>query len=149
MRAQFYFAVIGLSSVVALGTVACASSRGDSAPSTESAGANEQASEGCDEGEGERLDHIFYIMMENHGTDEIIGNTADAPYINELADHYGLATNYYGVTHPSLPNYLAAISGDFQGIWDDCKAGPTITCAPEEFVTNSGDPTSAQLLTPA
>jgi hypothetical protein len=95
------------------------------------------------------LDHIFYIMMENHGTDQIIGNTADAPNINQLASKYGLATNYFGVTHPSLPNYLAAISGDFQGIWDDCKAGVGVTCAPEEFVPDSGDATATVLLTPA
>ena len=95
------------------------------------------------------FDHIFYIMMENHGTDEIIGNTTDAPNINQWASRYGVATNYYGVTHPSLPNYLAAISGNFQGIWDDCKAGADVTCAPEEFVPDSGDATSSLLLTPA
>jgi hypothetical protein len=98
---------------------------------------------------GPALKHIFYIMMENHGTAEIVGNTADAPYINQLIGQAALATNYYGVTHPSLPNYLAAISGDFQGIWDDCAAGATSTCAPEEFVANSGDPTAMQLLTDA
>ena len=106
------------------------------------------ASRRQDESDG-ALKHIFIIMMENHRTDEIIGNTADAPFVNTLAGTYGVATNYYGVTHPSLPNYLAAVSGDFQGIWDDCKAGADVTCAPEEFVPNSGDATSALLLTPA
>jgi len=86
-------------------------------------------------------DHIFFIMMENHATNQIIGNTADAPFINQLAKRYGVATNYHGVTHPSLPNYLAAISGDFQGIWDDCKAGAMVTCPPEEFVPGAGDAT--------
>ena len=38
--------------------------------------------------------HIFYIMMENHATNEIIGNTADAPYINQLASQYGVAMSY-------------------------------------------------------
>jgi phosphatidylinositol-3-phosphatase len=94
-------------------------------------------------------DHIFYIMMENHQFGQIIGNTADAPYINKLASHNGLATDYYGVTHPSLPNYLAAISGDFQGIWDDCLAGATVFCAPEEFVPGSGDGTDGNYLTQA
>jgi hypothetical protein len=94
------------------------------------------------------FDHIFFIMMENHATDEIIGNTADAPFINSLAAHSAVATNYFGVTHPSLPNYLAAISGSFQGIFDDCKAGQDITCAPEEFVPDSGDGTAAASLTP-
>ncbi len=92
-------------------------------------------------------DHIFFIMMENHATNQIIGNTADAPFINQLAHRYSVATNYHGVTHPSLPNYLSAISGDFQGIWDDCKAGALVTCAPEEFVPNipgdATDPNSA------
>jgi hypothetical protein len=86
-------------------------------------------------------DHIFFIMMENHATNQIIGNTADAPFINKLAQRYAVALNYHGVTHPSLPNYLAAISGDFQGIYDDCKAGMTITCPPEEFVVGAGDAT--------
>jgi hypothetical protein len=92
--------------------------------------------------------HVFLVMMENHGTDELIGNTADAPFINALAARSALATNYYGVTHPSLPNYLSLFSGSFQGIWDDCKAGADVTCAPEEFVPDSGDATATLLLTP-
>ncbi len=94
-----------------------------------------------------RFSHIFYIMMENHATEQVFGNTADAPYINQLANKYAISTNFYGVTHPSLPNYLAAISGSYQGIWDDCKAGAAITCAPQEFMT--GPPYNKQLLTPA
>jgi hypothetical protein len=97
-------------------------------------------------------DHIFFIMMENHATNQIIGNTADAPFINQLARRYSLAANYHGVTHPSLPNYLSAISGDFQGIWDDCKAGSTVTCGPEEFVPGAGDatdPTSSVYTSPS
>jgi hypothetical protein len=94
-------------------------------------------------------DHVFVIMMENHGRDQIIGNTADAPYITSLAQRYNVATNYHGVTHPSLTNYLATISGDFQGIWDDCRAGADVTCAPEEFVPGSGDATDTASLTSA
>src|SRR5579862_1217585 len=89
----------------------------------------------------DRPDHIFLIMMENHATNQIIGNTTDAPFINQIAHRYGVATNYYGVTHPSLPNYLAIVSGDFQGIWDDCKGGAAVTCSPEEFVPGAGDAT--------
>lgn len=80
-----------------------------------------------------RLQHIFYIVMENHSTSSILGNTADAPYLNSMANSYGVATQYFGVTHPSLPNYLAAISGSFQGIWDDCSAGASVTCSPQVF----------------
>ena len=94
------------------------------------------------------FEHIFYIMMENHQTSQIFGNTADAPFINQLASRYAISTDYFGVTHPSLPNYLAAISGDFQGIWDDCKAGPTVTCVPGEFGPSSGYTNGQELLTP-
>jgi|SRR5580658_7395050 hypothetical protein len=93
------------------------------------------------------LKHVYTIMMENHAQAQIIGDTTDAPNLNALAKKYGVATNYYGVTHPSLPNYLAAVSGDFQGIFDDCQAGPTITCEVEEFIPNSGDGTANQLMT--
>jgi phospholipase C len=48
--------------------------------------------------------------MENHSYDSLIGN-GRAPYVNSLADECGLATNYHNVTHPSLPNYVAATSG--------------------------------------
>jgi phosphatidylinositol-3-phosphatase len=92
--------------------------------------------------------HIFVIMMENHSTDQIFGNTADAPFINGLASKAAVSTDYFGVTHPSLPNYLAAISGDFQHIWDDCAAGPKVTCAPEEFGTKSGYTNGQEWLTP-
>jgi hypothetical protein len=64
--------------------------------------------------------HVFIIMMENTAIDRILGNTK-APYINSLAQQYAIAANYYGVTHPSLPNYIASISGDTQGISKNCN----------------------------
>ena len=97
---------------------------------------------------GQNSGHVFIIAMENHLTDQIIGNT-DAPYINQLATDYAVDQNYYGVTHPSLPNYLTLVSGDYQGIWDDCKAGAAITCAPQEFVPSASDATNQSLLTAA
>jgi Phosphoesterase family len=57
-------------------------------------------------------------MMENHSYEEVIGNPA-APNINALATQYGLATNDWGVTHPSEPNYVASTAGSFFGIQDD------------------------------
>lgn len=62
--------------------------------------------------------HIFVVVLENHSDQEIIGN-ANAPRINELAQTYGLATDYFGITHPSEPNYVALIGGSFFGIQDD------------------------------
>jgi hypothetical protein len=53
---------------------------------------------------------IFVIMLENHSQSTVIGDV-NAPFITGLAHAYGEATNYYGVTHPSQPNYVAAITG--------------------------------------
>jgi hypothetical protein len=54
--------------------------------------------------------HIFVIMLENHSKSSVLGD-ANAPFINQLAKSGAVAENYYGVTHPSEPNYVAAISG--------------------------------------
>ncbi len=67
------------------------------------------------------LKHIFVIMLENHSKSTVIGD-ANAPYITSLASDYGEAANYYGVTHPSLPNYVAAISGSNWFVNDDNPA---------------------------
>jgi phospholipase C len=56
--------------------------------------------------------------MENEAYQSIIGSRS-APYITQLADACGLATNYQAISHPSLPNYLAATSGDTWGVADD------------------------------
>lgn len=56
------------------------------------------------------IKRIFVIMLENHSQSTVIGDV-NAPYITSLANTYGEATNYYGVTHPSQPNYVAAITG--------------------------------------
>jgi hypothetical protein len=56
--------------------------------------------------------------MENQNYGSIIGSSS-APYINSLANTYGLATNYAAISHPSLPNYIALTSGSVQGITDD------------------------------
>jgi len=63
--------------------------------------------------------HIFEIVMENHEYGSVIGRP-DAPYVNNLAATYGLATNYFAASHPSLPNYFALTAGSTFGIASDC-----------------------------
>src|SRR5215208_3459097 len=63
--------------------------------------------------------HVFQIVMENKEYSSIIGSSS-APYTNSLAQQYGLATNYYGIRHPSLPDYLAMTGGSTFGITSDC-----------------------------
>jgi phosphatidylinositol-3-phosphatase len=66
----------------------------------------------------ESLDRMFVIMLENHSQSSVIDDP-NAPYLTGLAHTYAMADQYYGVTHPSMPNYLATIAGDNFGIQDD------------------------------
>lgn len=60
--------------------------------------------------------HIFVIMMENLSYSQALAT----PSIATLADRYAYGTNYFAVSHPSLPNYLAMTSGSTFGITTDC-----------------------------
>jgi phospholipase C len=62
---------------------------------------------------------VVVLVMENKDYGQVIGS-ADAPYTGSLARSYALATGYYGVRHPSLPNYLALVGGSTFGITNDC-----------------------------
>ena len=64
------------------------------------------------------LDHVFVIMMENHGYSEI-RNNPNAAFINQYANSTGLANNYFAVAHPSLTNYLETVGGSNFGVLDD------------------------------
>jgi len=64
------------------------------------------------------LDHVFVIMMENHGYSQIMGNP-NAPFTNYYARTANLATNYFAVAHPSLNNYLEIVGGSNFGVQSD------------------------------
>lgn len=53
--------------------------------------------------------HVIVIAEENHSFADIVGSP-NAPYINTVANQCGLATDYHSITHPSLPEYIAATS---------------------------------------
>jgi phosphatidylinositol-3-phosphatase len=63
--------------------------------------------------------HVIVMVMENEENTSILGNSA-APYANALIRRYGLATQSFAVSHPSLPNYLALTSGATHGVSSDC-----------------------------
>ncbi len=65
------------------------------------------------------FDHIVLIVMENKSYEEIVNNK-NAPYINSLIKQYSQAKNYYSIRHPSLPNYIALISGSTYGMTTNC-----------------------------
>jgi len=65
------------------------------------------------------FDHIILIVLENEYSQNVIGSP-QMPNFNALAAKNVLLSNYSAITHPSLPNYLALISGSVQNISDDC-----------------------------
>ena len=56
------------------------------------------------------FDYILIILMENKNFSQINGS-ASAPYLNQLAHNYSLATQYTACDHPSLPNYICLTGG--------------------------------------
>jgi phosphatidylinositol-3-phosphatase len=64
------------------------------------------------------LDHVFVIMMENHGYNQIVNNP-NAPFINQYAKSGNTAKNYFAIAHPSLTNYLEVVGGSNFGVLND------------------------------
>ncbi len=56
------------------------------------------------------VQHVFVLVEENTEYMNVIGST-EMPYLNALASEYGLATQYYGNTHPSIGNYFEMTAG--------------------------------------
>jgi len=79
-------------------------------------------------GRAQRPAHLIVVMEENHSFEQIIGSRS-APFLNGLAGHGTLLTDYHAITHPSLPNYVALLSGNTP-IHRDCGTctftGPTL-----------------------
>ena len=65
------------------------------------------------------LDHVFMVYLENKGYKDIVGST-NAPYLNSLINTYGVATDYYALTHPSDPNYYPILGGSDFGLSYNC-----------------------------
>jgi hypothetical protein len=80
------------------------------------------------------LDHVFLIMMENHGYQQVVGNPNE-PYLNNLiaSRKVNFATDYFAVGHPSLTNYLEIVGGSNFGVrsdnapdWGNTSCSPNI-----------------------
>src|SRR6516225_12477448 len=81
-----------------------------------------------------RLDHVFVIMMENHGYQQVIDNPNE-PYLNSLISNKKVnsANNYFAIGHPSLTNYLEIVGGSNFGVrsdnapdWGNASCSPNI-----------------------
>jgi len=59
---------------------------------------------------------LLVVVLENHAPDSV---EREMPWLSAQGKQYGTATQYYALTHPSLPNYLAMAGGTTFGISDD------------------------------
>ena len=65
--------------------------------------------------------HVVVIVFENKEEQQVVG-AREAPTFTRLAGVYARLRDYHGVAHPSLPNYLALVSGATHGIRSDCTS---------------------------
>lgn len=66
---------------------------------------------------GRAFDRIFVIMVEN----ELESTVPQDLFMLDLEANAVRLSDYHGVTHPSQPNYIAAIAGIPILVDDNCK----------------------------
>jgi len=81
------------------------------------------------------FEHVVVIVFENKEATRVFGSRA-APTFNAYARRHARLTRYFGVAHPSLPNYLALVSGDTHGIRTNCTT--CVVAAPSLVDTIEG-----------
>lgn len=83
-----------------------------------------------------QVNHVFWIWFENREVTAI--TAATAPTFDNFANTYARFTNFFGIEHPSQPNYLDSASGSNQGVTDDLH---------HTFPANGDDNLARQLAT--
>ncbi len=81
-------------------------------------------------------EHVAMIVFENKPLKKIVGNTADAPYLNSLVQACSYSKNDLSLSLTSLTNYIALTSG-----YLGCKAADSQgVCTEELEITSNKDP---------
>ena len=70
------------------------------------------------------FNHVFVVVEENQSFSNVIGSPS-MPYLNKLADRYGLAVNYFANTQPSIGDYFWLTTG--QNITNDSNFSGTVS----------------------
>jgi phosphatidylinositol-3-phosphatase len=122
-------ALAGALAAIAIATAAPASASSTSQPAVTGVSAPAACGQQS-EAAHPTIKHVIVIVMENKPLTSVIGH---APFITSLAKRCGLATNYWAITHPSLPNYLAMTSGSIHGIHSDCSPRDCSVRGPNVF----------------
>jgi hypothetical protein len=88
---------------------------------------------------GQKIQTVFLILMENHNWSDILGNTAEAPYINNMLLPMASSTSNYfdnpSAVHPSEPNYIWLEAGDNLGITNDNNPSSNHQSTTQHLVT--------------
>lgn len=101
--------LVALGASFLLVLAACSSSGGDDESASDSSEATTTTEAGPPP-----INHVFIINLENKGFDETFGDDSPADFLKGLTDEGLLMTQYFGIGHASLGNYLAQISGQPQ-----------------------------------
>jgi phosphatidylinositol-3-phosphatase len=67
------------------------------------------------------FDRVIVVVLENKRRADVLGNPS-APAFNAFAARGAVLSGYRGLTHPSLPNYIALVSGSTGGITTNCTS---------------------------
>src|SRR6266545_3144578 len=70
------------------------------------------------------FEHVFIVIEENRSYERVI-DSAGTSYLQSLAHEYGLATQYYANTHPSIGNYFMTTAGKVVSTNDGYEATVT------------------------
>jgi phospholipase C len=84
-----------------------------------------------------RFEHVIVVVFENKESAQVLGSSA-APTFNGYAARDARLTQYFAVAHPSLPNYLALVSGSTHGIRTDCTTCTVATPSLVDTIERSG-----------
>jgi phosphatidylinositol-3-phosphatase len=89
--------------------------------------------------------HVLVLMEENKGYAAVLSG---APYIDSLAHAYLSSSAWYGIDHPSAPNYVGFVSGSIQNVVGDCTppgCGPYAATSLGGQLTSAGVPWTAYM----
>ena len=73
-------------------------------------GGSGSGSGGGNPGSSDEISHVAIVVLENQNYSDVVGS-ASMPYLNQLAQQGGLATQFYANVHPSIGNYFMMTTG--------------------------------------
>lgn len=88
--------------------------------------------------------HVIWIWFENTDEQDVVSQSNANTFTSDLIDRCALATNYHNITHPSLPNYIAATSGAVQGGAATTDCDPATCPQPQQSIFDQVHAAGAQ-----